>query len=58
MLQFYGQTEGLDWIYLVYIFCEKGLDNKIGVTGYLFLREVAVNIECDKKYKHESKESD
>ena len=40
-------------VYIKFIWCKifskKGLDNKIGMAGYIFLREIAVNTEFDKK---------
>ena len=48
-----GQAEGAPGIYQLYIGSNSGLDNKIGVAGFRFLRGVAGNVYCDEEHEEE-----
>ena len=42
-----GQAEGAPGMDLLYIGSNSGRDDKIGVAGSRFLREVAGTVDCD-----------
>ena len=46
-----GQVEGASGIDILYIGCNSGWNNKIGMAGSRFLRGVADNVYCDGKYQ-------
>ena len=48
-----SQAEGASGVDLLYIGCNSGSSNKIGVAGSRFLRGVAGRVICDGEYEEE-----